>query len=346
MLVVVWSTTDRLSARAPSGVAAPRRGDPVISAIAIGAWLVGSAIWIARKGLFIQTDTVVLWVLSGLFVVTLTDLNRWSKGLILDWLPLGLLLVFYDQSQLLVKALGIGVHTQLQVRFDELLFGKPLLTIQLQHLFGQTSAVRWWEYPMWGLYMTHFFMALVIAGYLWRFSYPRFREFRTKIVILSTLGFGTYVLFPAAPPWYLADHLSQLPWIQRTVFQTWGQLGLHTARSLVDGPIAGNDLGNQLAAVPSMHAAISLFVACFFWRRAALWLRVILVIYVLGMAFTLVYSGEHYVFDIVVGWGYTVLVLVGAKLLARWRSRSGAGVVSAQDRAPALGEPLRAARVK
>lgn len=340
---MVSSTIGRVDRRAASHIASGRRSDPLISVIAIATFVLGSAIWIARKGLFIQTDTVVLWVLTGLFVLTLTDLSRWSRGLLLDWLPLALLLVFYDQSALLVKALGTPVHTVVGVRFDELLFGKPVLTVQLQHLFGQTSAVSWWEYPMWGLYMTHFFLALVIAGYLWRFSYERFRNFRTQIVILSTFGFGTYVLFPAAPPWYLADHLSQLPWIQRTVFETWGQLGLHTAGSLVDGPIAGNDLGNQLAAVPSMHAAISLFVAGFFWRRARPWLRAVLVLYVLGMAFTLVYSGEHYVFDIVVGWCYAVIVLVGARVLAARRSRAGADAVSAANTVPARGRPLGAA---
>jgi membrane-associated phospholipid phosphatase len=50
---------------------------------------------------------------------------------------------------------------------------------------------------------------------------------------------------------------------------------------------------------------------------------VLLVVYVLGMAFTLVYSGEHYLFDIVIGWLYTVVLLGGTAALARYRrSRS------------------------
>jgi membrane-associated phospholipid phosphatase len=68
-----------------------------------------------------------------------------------------------------------------------------------------------------------------------------------------------------------------------------------------------------------MHAAISLFVACFFWRGARWWLRVILVAYVLGMAFMLVYSGEHYFFDVVLGWSYTVVVVSGFALWRRHR---------------------------
>ena len=324
---MVWSTMARAERRAESLTHAEphseelvvRPGDRVISAIAIGTFVIGSAIWIRRKGLFIHTDTVVMWVVAGLFALTLTDLSRWGLRLLWDWLPLAALLIFYDQSAPLVRWLGTPLHTTLQVNFDELLFGKPLLTVELQHLLGQTRADQWFEYPMWGIYMTHFFMALVVAGLLWRFSYLRFRQFRKQIIILSTFGFATYVLYPAAPPWYVADRLHQLPEIYRTVFITWGKLGLHTAGSISDGAIDGNDLGNQVAAVPSMHAAISLFVACFFWRGARAWVRVLLVAYVLGMAFTLVYSGEHYLFDIVIGWLYTVVLLCGTGALARYR---------------------------
>jgi membrane-associated phospholipid phosphatase len=295
-----------------------RRIDKVVAVAGIVGFVLGSAIWIWQKGLFVHTDTVVLWVLAGLFTLTLTDLRRWGLRLFWDWLPLGALLVFYDQSAPLAKLLHRPIHTALQIHFDELLFGKPLLTIQLQHLLHQTKTVRWWEYPMFGLYMTHFFMALVVAGILWRFSYQRFREFRLQIVILSTLGFATYVLYPAAPPWYMGDHLHVVSTIYRTVFETWGKLGLKSAGSIADGAIQGTDLGNRLAAVPSMHAAISLFIACFFWRGARPWVRVVLVVYVVGMAFTLVYSGEHYVFDIVVGWLYTAFTVAGVALYRRY----------------------------
>jgi membrane-associated phospholipid phosphatase len=49
------------------------------------------------------------------------------------------------------------------------------------------------------------------------------------------------------------------------------------------------------------------------------------------MAFTLVYSGEHYVFDVVVGWFYTVVVLSGAALLARYRRERSPNAAPALD---------------
>jgi membrane-associated phospholipid phosphatase len=303
--------------RPHAGARDPRHSrDRLVGIVGVSAFLAGSAFMVARKGLFIQTDTVFLWVISGLVALSLTDLRRFGPRLIVDWLPLALLFVLYDYSRALTEWLGIPAHSSLQIDFDELLFGKPLLTLRLQHWLGQTKAVRPWEYGLFGVYMTHFFLALLIAALLWRFAYPRFRQFRTRLVALYTIGFATYVLYPADPPWLVADRLHELPTIYRTVFEVWGTVGLHTAGSIVEH---GNELGNQLAAVPSMHAATSLFICLFFWRGARPWLRAVMAFYVLAMAFTLVYSGEHYVFDVVVGWLYAVAVVVGAAALEQMR---------------------------
>jgi membrane-associated phospholipid phosphatase len=303
---------------APAAVARHRSRDRIVGSLGVGAFVAGSVVMVARKGLFIQTDTIFIWVIAGLVALSLTDLRRFGPRLLIDWLPLALLFVLYDYSRTLSQWLGVPTHKSLQIRFDEFLFGKPLLTLKLQHWLGQSKVVRPWEYALFGVYMTHFFLGLVIAALLWRFAYPRFRQFRTQIVALYTIGFITYVLYPADPPWLVANRLHELPTIYRVVFEVWGKVGLHTAGSIVE---RGNELGNQLAAVPSMHAAISLFICLFFWRGARVWLRALLVAYVLAMAFTIVYGGEHYVFDVIVGWLYAVAVVLGAFALKQARTR-------------------------
>jgi len=313
------------------GPARPHRSwlsrNRLVGLLGVAAFLAGSAVMLARKGLFIQTDTIFLWLIAGLLALSLTDLRRFAPRLIVDWLPLALLFVVYDYSRSVSQWLGVATHSALQIRFDELLFGKPLLTVRLQHWLGQTRVVRWWEYPMFGVYMTHFFLALAIAAVLWRFAYPRFRQFRLRLVALYTVGFATYVLYPADPPWIVSQKLHQLPTIYRTVFEVWGKIGLRAAGSIVEH---GNELGNQVAAVPSMHAATSLLICLFFWRGARPWLRALLASYVLAMAVTLVYSGEHYVFDVVLGWIYAVAVMAVAGAFERRRA----------------GEPARGSRAR
>jgi membrane-associated phospholipid phosphatase len=82
----------------------------------------------------------------------------------------------------------------------------------------------------------------------------------------------------------------------------------------------GSAFHDETAAVPSLHAGATMLVCLFFWKSARPWARALLVLYVLAMAFTLVYSGEHYVFDIVTGWLYAAAVVTGAGFIRRRRA--------------------------
>jgi membrane-associated phospholipid phosphatase len=139
---------------------------------------------------------------------------------------------------------------------------------------------------------------------------------------VTALGFLTYVLFPATPPW-LAAQQGHLPYIHRVVGEMWNHTdGLYPAAGLFEN---GNGYVNEVAAVPSLHAAFTMLILIFFWARANWWQRVLLVAYPLAMAFTLVYGGEHYVADVLLGWIYAVVtyVAVGAidGAVARRRAR-------------------------
>jgi membrane-associated phospholipid phosphatase len=98
-------------------------------------------------------------------------------------------------------------------------------------------------------------------------------------------------------------------------FQT---LHLHVARDLVN---SGQVSVNMVAAIPSLHAALAAMIAAFLWRRVQRKWRPLLVGYVLMMAFTLVYSAEHYVIDILLGWALAAVVLA---VVGRFESRRSA----------------------
>ena len=94
-----------------------------------------------------------------------------------------------------------------------------------------------------------------------------------------------------------------------------GQLNLDTARVLID---EGQASVNLVAAIPSLHAALSAAIAVFLWRRVHRRWRPVLAAYVGIMAFTLVYSAEHYVIDILLGWALAAFVMVA---INRFESR-------------------------
>jgi membrane-associated phospholipid phosphatase len=77
-----------------------------------------------------------------------------------------------------------------------------------------------------------------------------------------------------------------------------------------------------VAAIPSLHAAYPLLLLLFAWRFFGL-RALVLAPYVAGVWLAVVYMGEHYVFDVLVGAAYSVAAFVLTEVaLPRLRRRS------------------------
>lgn len=298
-------------------------------------FLAATGAYVATRGLMLSRDLLFGWLLLGLLALSVTDVRRWARGVIFDWLPLLAVLLFYDLSHAVSRLVPIVPHVYPQIDFDRLLFGTPVPTVALQQALYRPPAVHWYDYASWFVYMTHFFATLLVAGLLWRFAYPRFRRFRTLVIALATLGFVTYVAFPAVPPW-MASLQGHIGTAHRVVAEMWPHVGLRPAAALFENHSA---FYNEVAAVPSLHAAYPMLMLLFFWA-AGRWWRLGLSLYTLAMAFTLVYTAEHYVADIAAGWLYAAATYGGVVAVSRaWERRRG--------RSRAVGaygvEPARAA---
>jgi membrane-associated phospholipid phosphatase len=84
---------------------------------------------------------------------------------------------------------------------------------------------------------------------------------------------------------------------------------MHSAQRLID---KGQGTVNLVAAIPSLHAAYAAMIAVFFWpliRRR--WLRPLLLIHPALMLFTIVYGGEHYAVDALVGYAVVAVACGG-----------------------------------
>ena len=102
----------------------------------------------------------------------------------------------------------------------------------------------------------------------------------------------------------------------------WKAFGMHGAGNVLN---AGQIASNPVAAMPSLHTAWALFVVLFFLTATRRRWWPLLLAYPLAMTFTLVYSGEHYVIDVLVGWAYVGLTFLVVGLAERgwaaWRAR-------------------------
>ncbi len=273
-------------------------------------------------------DLVFLWFAIGMAAFCVTDLRRRVPRLVIEWAPFIGVLFVYDRLRGFADGLVFPARELPQIHVEAALFGKPIPTVWLQtHLWHGGSELHWWDYATWLVYLSHFFATLVVAAVLWTWAHERFTRFATMVCVLALTGFATYALYPAVPPW-LAARDGEIGQSNRLIGIIWQHVPVAHYGSLFE---KGQNYANNVAAMPSLHAAYALLIALFLWRLVPRWARVPLALYPPAMAFALVYTGEHYLVDCVAGWVYATATFVAVNLWFERRAR----------RAPAL-EPALA----
>jgi len=251
------------------------------------------------------TDRVVLlgWVLTGLVAHAAVDGWRRILRLLAEWLPVAALLLAYDATRGLADGLGMPVHVAELADADRWLGGGVLPTVWLQ----QTLEADWWKALAALVYGSHFVVTPLLLCVLWLRNRQLWGRYVRMVLALSAAGLATYVLYPAAPPWLAAKDGVIEP-VRRLSATGWDVLGLPHA-----GALLADSQGqvNQVAAVPSLHTAFAVLTCLVLLpvaRRA--WQRAALVGYAVLMPLVLVWAGEHYVVDTLLGAAYAAAVVV------------------------------------
>ena len=297
----------------------PRRllvyGAPVV-------WAAAFAENSITHGLPVGRDRLLLWIFLGLFAFSITNPQRFVTGLVLEWLPFAGILLAYDLLRGSADGLLFRAHVRPQIDADKVIGLGAVPTVWLQHhLWHGASSIRWYDYATWGVYVTHFVATLTLAFVLWVTGSSLFRRYVAAVSVLAAIGFATYAVFPAAPPW-LASRDGVLPPTARLVKLIWTHVPIAHFRLLFE---KGARYSNEVAAIPSLHAAYALLITLVLWRSTRRRpLRVLLAAYPVAMAFALVYSGEHYAVDILLGWLYAVAAFLAVERVAdRLAARKG-----------------------
>lgn len=278
------------------------------------AYAIALATAVATWGLPLARDQLFFWLGLGLLAFSVGSWRTWGT-LVLHWLPLYGLLVGYDFLRGAVSVPEAQAHLAPQLDLDELLVGPAGPTVWLQQHLWEPTHLHVLDIAVWAVYMTHFFVVWIVAAVLWRRSHQEFRRYATLVVLVTLGAFVTYWLYPAQPPW-MAARDGRLPPVDRIVPEVWDRLGVRTVSSVYED----DRLVNTVAAMPSLHAAYPAMLLAVFWRSSRR-ARALVAAYALAMAFTLVYSGEHFVTDVLAGWALVAvacgMVAPGARLAAR-----------------------------
>lgn len=187
---------------------------------------------------------------------------------------------------------GIQVKAGYAVYGDSTLFGGVLPQAWLQrHLYnpGRTSLL---DVAVVVVIFSYFVVPHAVALVAWRRDYELFSRYCPAVLITVYTGLLVSALVPTAPPW-LAGRFTDAPAITRVTASVlgWNPEDVH--------PESGGSGLNPVAAMPSLHFAMTTLIVIALWRHR--WLRLGALLYAAAMGFALVYGGEHYVVDELAG---------------------------------------------
>jgi membrane-associated phospholipid phosphatase len=295
-------------------------------------YLLATAVAIDRIGLPYSQDWIFVWIVGLLLASSIADGQHTVRRLVKDWLPIIVALLAYDLLRGVADGNLVAIHWSAPVHADKVLGLGQVPTIRLQDALYTPGHLHFWDYAAFSFWFSHFFATLLVAVGIWLYAYQWFHRFAACIVVLAAMGLVTYVIFPAAPPWLAGDH-GYIDHTYRITHAVVNNLPVPKAGAMFQ---KGTDWGNDVAAVPSLHAGYTMLVCLFLWPRLDRRWRLLLVAYPIGMALSLIYLGEHYLIDILLGWAYAAAtILIVNWGAARWAERRTQRIVGTPQPAAA-----------
>lgn len=264
--------------------------------------------WTSRRALVIRVVFALLFLVAlvlispsyfgwGLAVAATIAAVPISKlrSYAVAFLPYGAAWLIFTVLRSLSDETGVPLRTEYVTRIERLLFNGTTPTIWLQNQFFDPLNLAWYDYLATFVHWSYFFVPHLMAVLLWRKSPKAYTRYLVSTVMVLGVGLVIYFLVPAAPPWLTADRAPQ-----EDIFRVMVNVAHQFNSSLYERTYNIIGDSNPVAAMPSMHQAITFLVALFCFKFGK-WIGVAGLTYALAMATALVYTGEHYVIDTLVG---------------------------------------------
>lgn len=247
------------------------------------------------RNMSLTPDRIFVILLFGAVIV-----GR-GKTFLRDWIPFVALLIGYEMVRGFADTAGFKVHVSELVNAEKAIFGF-LPGVELQKHFFNPNKLAPWDVGAVLIDFLHFLLPLMVAFFFWIKDKGAYWKFVIALLGLSFAGFITYLLYPAAPPWY-ADQRAGLIEINKVVDYVVRDIGWGWDFSR----IYNNLNPNQVAAMPSLHSAYP-WLAFLALRHFSKKVGYFFLPYPILVWVSVVYLGEHYVIDVIAGIIYATVV--------------------------------------
>jgi len=280
-----------------------------IIGIAITLYLLVVVVASLHFNLSLSPDRLII-----LFLIAALGTGR-VRLFLKDWSIFFIVLLAWQVLSGMSRSFGhFQVHVGEMIAVDKFLFFGQIPTIWLQHHFDLQGHFTWYDLIATTLYFLHFVLPMAVAFAFWYWNRPIFLEFMVSFMLLALAGFATYVLFPAAPPWIAGNKWHLIPHVHKILDDGIAYFGGQMSLSALYSWMYNNKAWDIYGAVPSEHAAFPFL--CFLYARRAWGGRGwVLFPYCMVVWVAVVYLGEHWVTDVIVGVGYAAVAYAVVQVL-------------------------------
>ncbi len=277
-----------------------RRNDRLLL-LTIAGYVIVLSLLMVVSGVSITPD--VMLVALGLAAVILGR----GRLFIRDWVPFIGLFLAYELMRGYADDLNRVIHSADILALERSLFGGALPTEVLQHAFHPASGTDVLAMVGTVFYFLHFPLPIAIAFLLWLRRRRAYYDYVAALILLSMVGFATYLILPVAPPWWAAQHglingpdgNPAITYLKAQGFDDLARLFGFEGRYLYSYTVYEIN-PNAVAAFPSLHAGYP-FLAFLFARRAFGKTGWLMLAYAACVWLAVVYLGDHYVVDVIGG---------------------------------------------
>lgn len=280
--------------------------------------LVIASLFLLLTGMFVGIRTEH-FLMVGLFLLLFFS-GSYTRKLAVALLPFIVFAVSYDWMRVWPNYEANPIDVRGLYEAEKSLFGitvggQTLIPCEFfaQHHCGVADFMAGIFYLCW--------VPVPIAFGLWLYFKGKrsmYLRFSMVFLLVNLIGFVGYYIYPAAPPWYAMNYGFE------PVLSTPGNVaGLGRFDEMLGITVFEGIYGrnaNVFAAVPSLHAAYMVVALAYaVIARCCRWLIALFAFIMVGIWWTAVYSGHHYIIDVSLGIACALLgILIFEQGLMRW----------------------------
>jgi hypothetical protein len=263
----------------------------ITAALVTHAWYMG---WMVPAGLL--TLAGVVWASE-----LREGVRRW-------WFVYVAGIALFSALRAVADDTGFSMHAAYAATADRLLFGgtDPVVWLQSRAFAqGSMSGIGWLATQT---HWSFFIMPHAVAAVVYLKRPQLFARYTLLQLAVLYGGLICFFLLPTTPPWLAADY-GTVAAVERVLDVVGGTIDLQVYDAMYEA------LGepNVVAAMPSLHMAVTFAITLWVWRHAR-GFSSLFAVYSAWMAVSLVLLAEHFVVDLLAG---VALAIVADTLVER-----------------------------